>query len=501
MLSSKPTVSLLEQTHNEYDFHKETWQTIQDIRDGAIAISKKIRTYLPKRPGEAEDLYQLRIAKASWTPVMTTAIREFVVKLLSAPIHLEGTDSEFWKAFKDDTNGKGRDENDLLTRLFGGLLYFGRVYIAVDRAVLPKLPRSKFEEQLVKAIPRVVLYDPLQVTNWGDGWVQTKEITQECLPLEEPKTICTWRIWTPVSIYTYRATVKLAGDAVTAVWKQAGWVPAKAPEATAELTSKVDHQMGKMPILMKQLPADLWTGNNVYLKQLQHFRIESSWTDAGVMAGTIQRVFTPSPPVNTNDPSYVPEEPDYGDLRSDNAHVLIGNGFQFVESSGSAIAALTSQLDTIQKQIRAIVSMTDNTSDGGTQNASGVAKALDREPLEATMKAYGQAVAALYQDVLQLVAVASSQPTSITVGGLDSYSVDTLEEMIVSSVAMKDILTALPKTALKLWFGKLADLLAGSRSATTDAAIAQELEQMWSAGLPPDLLPPKPEDKANVKSP
>lgn len=494
MLNASPRVALLEQTSPEYNYYYDTWRTIRDIREGAVTIMKKIRSYLPKRPGEAEDLYRLRLAKASWTPVMTTAIREFVVKMLASPIHIEGIEADFWERFKDDTNGKGRDESDLLTQMFSCMLYYGRVYVAIDRATLQVQPRSLLEERLSNALPKVAIFEPLDVINKGDGWYITKEVNILTQPLELPKTQVTWRVWDSMSIYTYSAEVQLDGVSIKAVKIGNDFVPVGSPLATAKMVSKIDHQMGKVPIVESVLQDELWTGNNCYLKQLQHFAIESSWTDAGIMAGTIQRVFTPTPPVRNDNPAYIEDEPDYSDLKADNQHVLIGNGFQFVESSGSAIASLTSQLETITNQIRAIVSMSSNTVDASVQAQSGTSKAIDREPLEATLKAYGQKVASLYQDVLQLVAVAASQDASIIVNGLDSYSVDTLDDMLAQSLQLGKLLTALPPTALKLWYGKLSNLIAGSRSAMLDNQINDELDQIWKDGLPVSLLPPEPEN-------
>ena len=227
----------------------------------------------------------------------------------------------------------------------------------------------------------------------------------------------------------------------------------------------------------------MWTGNNVYLKQLQHFRIESSWTDAGVMAGTIQRVFTPMPAPPADDPRVVYEEPDYSEIKADNAHVLVGAGFQFVESSGSAIASLTTQLETIERQIRAIVSMSQASVSAGALEQSGKSKEADMMMLQDTMKAYGSKVAQLYQDILQLVTKLAGKPDDISVYGLDAYSVDTLGDMLDQTQLVETVAERIPTTGLKLWYAKITNLLAGSRSAETDQQIAEELEQIFKDDL------------------
>ncbi len=496
-----PLVTALESQHSDYTYLAPTWLTIKDIRAGAIAIHKNIRAYLPKRPGEAEDLYALRMAKASWTPILSTAIRELVVKMVAAPLHIEGIEGPFWEAFKDNTDGIGRDETDLLTELFSNILYYGKVFVAVDRAVLSQQPRSLYEQNQTMVLPKVVIYDPLMVLNWGEDWLISREVSQTARPFEKASTNYTWRLWSPETITTYTAKVSIVNGVLNGIYKDSNLIPIGSPDATATLVSDVAHGFRRIPILKLELPSELWTGNNCYAKQLQHFAIESSWTDAGMTAGTIQRVFTPTPPFASNDPSVVYDEPDYSGLKSDNAHVLIGNGFQFVESSGSAIASLTNQLETIESQIRAIVSMTDSNVTKGALQQSGASKVIDREPLEATMKAYGKKVSSFYQDILQLVADAGNQPNQITVNGLDSYSVNTLDDLLAQSLQLTTILKGLPPTALKLWYGKLANVLAGSRSALLDNQIAIEIDGLWSSGIPEGILPVVPDalDKGNKK--
>ena len=98
-------------------------------------------------------------------------------------------------------------------------------------------------------------------------------------------------------------------------------------------------------------------------------------------------------------------------------------------------------------------------------------------------------MASFYQDILRLVAKAANRNLEIDINGLDSYNGDTLEEMLAHSVVLKTNAEVLPKTALKLWYGKLSDLIAGSRSASIDNIINEELNTIWDGALPTAMLP------------
>lgn len=480
MLPDTAKVSVLQQEHADYQFYKDTWQTIEDIRNGATTIFKKIREYLPARPGEAPDIYVLRLAKASWTPVMSTAIREFTAKLASAPIHITASLKDYWEKFREDTNGKGRSESEFLNKVFSTLLYFGRCFVSVDKEPLPYQPRTKYEELQVGTIPYVNIYEPLSVINWSEGWSITRDVSTVQEPLQELKYIATWVVWTADATTTYQAEVKLDKDQISHVKVGSEWLNWKVDKAVAMKTSEVFHGLGKSALLRLVLPLELWTGNNVYAKQLQHFRIESSWTEAGVMAGSIQRVFTPIPPVPNDDPRMTFEEPDYAELKPDNAHVLIGADFKFQESSGSAIQNLTSQLETIERQIRAIVSMNQASVNVEALQQSGASKDVDQEPLEDTMKSYGTKVAKFYQDILELVELLGGADDEVSVEGLDSYGTDNLEDLLVYAETLELIQEKVPLTAQKIFYGKISNLLAGSRDAKTDAQIQAELDIIFT---------------------
>lgn len=477
ILADKVPLKSLEAQHPDYKLNREVWETIADLREGGARLLAKAAKYIPKRPGEEPDIYQLRLAKFSYTPVMAKAIREFTAKLSSSPVHVTGIAGGFWDAFFEAIDGRAQDEPEFLNRLFSSLLYFGKVYLVADRPALGVTPRSLAEDP-ENSKPYLLQYEPLTVTNWGEGWVMSRQTLVRSVPLGEPLTVFRWTFYDSEHINVYEAELK----------------PGRSQPTKVDKVKTVAHSLGKLPVITLELPSEQWVGNQVYLKQLQHTRVESSWTDAGTIAGTVQRVFTPSPPKPADDPRVAYNPPDYSEMNFGSAHVLVGSSFEFVESSGQAIAALTAQLDKIEQQIRDLVSM--GYLEHSRASQSGKAKEVDMSILTDSMRSYGRKVAQGYQDGLQLVSLAARLDDKPNVTGLDTYGVSTLADSIDLTVKMLPFIAQLPATAIKLWLGKLTELLTGTVTPEVMAEIQKELDSISIEALTPKVTP-----KANPSNP
>jgi hypothetical protein len=463
------TLESLETRDERHQDRLRTWEEISDFRSGWPRLKNKLDYYLPQRPGEDPEIYRHRIRKPCYTPVMNTAIREFTGKLMSSAIHESGADGDFWDAWFEKTDGKSQDKNELLTDIFTCLLYYGEVYLGVEN------PRT-FQGNMI--LPYVLLYEPWYCTYQADNWYLTKQVKITRTPFGRPESRVIWTYWMPGVTAQYEAQAELGiNGEVHRVFNGNEWVTA-IPKTPVRLARIFEHGAPRAAMVHLELPEELWTARQAYPKQWQHMIVENAWVDSGSTAGVVQRIYRPSPPAPMDDPRVSYSTPDYSQMVSGNHHILIGDDFKFSESPGGAIANLQGQLDKIELQIKHLASMGWQSVDGDIQNASGASKAVDMALLEDTMKTYGKKVLQIYQGVLGLVSELAGGQGEISVTGLDTYGVDSLQEILEESETVFKYLEYLPETAVRLWVSRLSGLLAGSVSFEDRQKIQDELKAL-----------------------
>lgn len=488
-------ISQLEIQHIEYRDNAPLWRTIDTLVEGVPAIEKSIEKYLPKRPNEDDELYRMRLDKLSYTGVMSDAVHKFTSKLSGSPIHFTevNSDDEFWSEFRHNnapSNQPMRDESYLINTLFSNLLYYGKVWVAVDMPDTGLNPKSKFEEKQIgkRNMPYLTVYTALDVTYWGEEWAISKHYSVKSEPFEEPKLVCTWLFWGKDINASYSAEVKLASrtdaqnnnyEYIHEVKIGGLWMSPKDDAAIIPLKKVWEHGAGHRLLCTLKLPKESWLCKHVFNKQIQHLRIENSWIDAGYLSGTVQRLFTPPdlPPVD--DPRFIYEQPDYTKELglAGNQHILIGNGYAFVESEGKALGNLEAQLDKLESQIRQLVALHFATGEKGAIEQSGASKAMDMTMLEDAMRNYGKRVMSLYNDILKLTAIVAGVEEPIAIG-LESYSAETVEDLLATIMNL-ETLPKFPHTAKKITYGKLAKLLVGTISPGDGKQINDELEKLF----------------------
>jgi hypothetical protein len=483
MLDEYLSYSALETTHDDYEFNKNIWGIINELRQGAASILRNLDFYLPKKQDETGGDYRDRQKMFAYTPVMSTAVKDTAARLGSAPVYINYEEALMpalnYLREHNDAKGK-RDERTLIQELFLELLYFGRVYVVADRKAPDVEPLSVADETNLH-LPYLNVISALNMTDWDDDgeWFKMREIVTIKTPQSKGYAL-RYTFFLPGMVQVFEAPIILKGGNIVQIWDGKQFVR---PETkTLRLKSTVvAHGASTCLVSHEVLPHELWVGLLCYLKQIQHLRIESSWTDAGNLAGTIQRVFTPTPAVNNDNPSYLTEEPEYDKVELGNRRVLVGGNFQFVESQGVAIRNLTDQMKVIEQQIKDIVSMKFAAGQANYSQASGVAMAIDQTQLINTMKDYGSRVRGLYQDALQTLMMMLGLPTeSLSVAGLSDFTIDNIKDGLLDAVSVAGLAEFIPMTAQKLYWQKITKLLTGTVSPEDDFKILSESEVIFA---------------------
>ena len=480
--------TVLQRTHEEYDFYASTWKTISELRDGAPSILRNIEYYLPMKPDETRRDYQSRMKRFSYTPIFSTAIKDTAAKLAASPLYVntEGNIDTIFDFIRSHNDVRGtKDERTLVQDIFLEMLYYGKVYITADRRPPTVIPRSKAEEVSLR-LPYLNILPVHNVIDWNrdDDWFKVREIVADRTPTALEHRV-KFTYYMPGQTVVYEAPVQLKNGEVWKVWNGTKFMPTNTPGLSLPM-EVYPHNAPNSLVTVGELPAELWVGCMCYLKQIQHMNIESSWGDSGVLAGTIQRVFTPSPPVNNDNPAYLQEEPEYDKVLLGNRQVLVGASFQFVESTGQAIRNLTDQLKTIESQIKGIVSMKFATAETSVLAQSGVSKMVDQVQLINTMRDYGNRVRHVYEASLRNIALLMGfPPDDIMVQGLNDFNVDDIKEELLNAVSVDGMRANIPLTVQKLFWQKISKMLTGTVSTLDEDTIRSELDIIFDPNNQP----------------
>jgi hypothetical protein len=136
------------------------WRTIAVNLGGIRALRQRHPIYLPKFPRERDDSYALRVQLSSYTPLLARLIRGAAGLILRKPIHLEGGDEDFWKAWRLNVDRCGTTLDDFTKTLLQISLAYGHSSILTD---YPRVDaRTLAEERRMAASPYL-----LQVPPWA----------------------------------------------------------------------------------------------------------------------------------------------------------------------------------------------------------------------------------------------------------------------------------------------------------------------------------------------
>jgi hypothetical protein len=483
------SLKILESTHPEYAAIAPIWQKIDDLAAGGNQLERKKAHYLKSRPGEEEDLYKLRLERFTYTNQLGGAIAQQVSKLSSGTLSVSNLpETDFWNQFREDTGGD-RDERTLISDVFRTALKFRRAFLHADKPYSEIQPQTKGQEEELRLNPYLCLYNPLQVRNWGFNeqaneyeWLKIRQIATKTSPMQANQTKATWTLIDETHIARYEALVKLGkGGKIVEIVNERGEAVDSGDDAKIARTRWVPHGAGALPVVVFELPEDLWVTNQCYLKALEHLNLENSRYDTAMMVGYVQRTWKPVfQPDGDLDATYV--DVDDEQFKTGNQYVLKGD-FGFSEAAGSSIATVSSLLEEIRNYINDCIGMARASASRGAVEQSGISKKMDFVISELVLRAYGQLLCACYQDVLQLVGKLAGEANTeqYSVTGLDSFDVDSLETTMAIAAELRNVIELVPPTALKLFYAQLANLLVKNASAEQQQDIQAELDRIFGA--------------------
>ncbi|AUT00900.1 hypothetical protein CLI64_11095 [Nostoc sp. CENA543] len=481
---AKLKFKLLETCHDDYLSSINSLRRIDLLTAGGHRLEKNLEEFLPRRPGETQELYETRLSKYCYTNLLGSAISQQVSKLSNSSLVVSGlvSDENFWNEFREDTSLNGRSEKELISHVFREVLKFGKVFLHVDKPPSAVRPANRLQEQVLGLRPYVVAYSPFQVTDWYEDsrlrWIKVRQQFKiQPNPAQEPQTVVTWKFIDERSVATYSAVVELSKSGKI---EKVNGEPVN-DETEVSLTSEIAHGLNTLPVIKLELPDNLWVGNQAYPKALEHLKTEHSRHDMLTLAyfqRTYKRTVMPDGDLTE---SYTEIEP----LKTGLQHVLELEKFEWNEPQGTIVEHINKTLESIKAEVRDLVSLGGGSVTTEAIRQSGVSKQMDFVKQEAILREYGALLCQCYQQVLQLVARSAglANPELISVTGLSNFENNTLESLIeevsnLTGINFSVLRANLPPTAYKLTYSQIVNLLVGNLSAEQQQAINDEIDQM-----------------------
>lgn len=477
-------LGLLQAENPEFTQQKPHLEKIDLLSRTGHQLRDKLHLFLKKRPGEEAVIYETRLAKFSYSNTLGAGISQLSSKLTNAPIHASDT-TDFWNDFRDNNDGQGRTEKQLVSKIFSSAVKTQRCWVHVDKPKSEVVPRNLSEEQALGLVPQIVLYDALQVPNWSfndDGsvnWVKVYQIsTDSTSPLRAPLQKATWTFIDSEQIVRYSHYVKLNGDGtIQSLLNSLGEEVDYGTTAKIPMEGEVVlHGFGRCPVTAVTLSDDLWGGDHAYALAEACLRLECHRYDL-LTAAYMQRIYkTAQIPDGELSQTHVDDEKP---LPTGLQYVLELDKFEWAEPTGSIIEPLTNTLNETKKELRTILALGGayTQQEDGSNVASGKSKEMDFANENKRLTAYGAVMVDALNDIYKLVAKASST-TPPLISGLDDFAEDSFSDLsqalgAIASLDTGSLAQRLPLEIYQLLMKKLISFLLGNLSAEQREAIAK----------------------------
>lgn len=487
----------LESSSDTYQALSPEWERISLFYSGGYALRLTAEQFLKPRIGEETVLYQERLSKFTYKNIFSAAIKLQASRMSNSPISVttEAADEEWWSAFRENTNQKGRTEKRLATEIFRELLKFKTIWLHVDRPASDVAPLNRAQEMRLGLDPYINIYSPLEVINWDDQddftWVKLRQSYKESDPFGTSRDVVTWTFITDREIAKYSAYVEMKNGKLLGYYNASGELITDSDQPGILLVSDpVVHGLGAIPVVKAELPDDLWVGDEASLLAYRHLR-ESCHAFDLLTSGYFQRYYdTQALPDSDYSSTAVDDEPP----QLGTAYVPKLSKFEWSEPQGYLIAHLFTSLENTANDIKETIALVGASASPATTvvEQSGESKEMDYVMSNEMLGQYGSVVADALQDAYQLVQRYRGRPAeSVAVSGLSNFEVDSFDKLIsrlagLGSIDLEALRSKIPPSLYDLVQERITDGLIGNM---TPEQKQQVLEELREQETPADSLP------------
>jgi len=395
--------------HPEYSEYEPLWQKIVDLMDPFL-MDKNKRSYIVPRLKEDPEVYNHRLEKFTYTPVMARAIMDLIKRLNTAVIEVNYKQDEFLD------NIAPMKVANLIMRDW---LSFGRtIWVFNNGGISNILPTTLVNWRV---------NDEDGLLDWAVLKYEKEKITLE----DHPES--------------YQQYIVIERDVIKEYDNSKGGM---------SLVEETANESGYVPVIISRCPNHLWTAKSAYLKQIQHLLVENGMTDASTNM-YVQRVIKPTLiPDDDLGNTYVDQEQG----PSSNSHIINGD-FSFSEPSGSSVSTNLTLLDFIEKQVRALISMAN--VEGQSNRESGESKMYDFREVSMVLEEYGHHIRIFIRELYEwILAITGASSQDVEISGLDTFEVDTLDNLLNVATIVSG-LEGIPADGKEYLYRRISEKLKG----------------------------------------
>lgn len=404
-------IKLLDAKHPSFD--RDHLVQLDALYEGGQAWKELVNTWVTKRFMEPSDLYSERVGLALYVGHAGGIIDLFKAFLLSEPPKAEGFEGDYAKQFLSDVNGGGMPFEKFAGEAILKALIGQRVYAWVR--LPPKAEGQEFknraEQESAGALDaRVSLLEASQVIDWEEDsagnlvWVMVKGIERRRASIEAGrKTVHRWTYIDARVIQQWE-------------WEGTDNKPAPADEDDARETSKVEHGMGRVPVIRMQLPKGIWAMGRLEHAVLGHTRArnEHSWAlhqAANELLTVTSKAGTK--PGSLGQGHYLALTRDKDGADSADYVAPTGVAFQYLQQD------VQDWREEVYRVVQQMAMAAD--SDANRMSMSGESKSMDWKATEVLLSAYADQLRPFLVEVLKVVAGLRDLGGDVRVSGLEGY--------------------------------------------------------------------------------
>jgi hypothetical protein len=470
-----PTYAQLNQTNPCVDRARN--EELRALYEGGRRIESQFATFLPRRPREREERYQVRLKDAEYRNYVGPIADFFAAMLfVSRPIikaKRDGEDTEladYWGSLREDCDGGGTDIDAFFKDLLLDAMQTKTGWLRVrapdsngdDPADLLEFEKRGLGECWLEDV------EDFGVLDWDtadDGrliWAITHEKSAKRTSLSSGRDtiIETWEYLTPAAVEVYQVTYQ-RGE------------PPKPEHEVPRIGEPMPHRFGAVPLVCLDLPAGLWVLERLRSPQLAHLKKQSAlnWSLATTACAM--------PVAKVADPESFQK-------------ALVGNGYEIVigkDDSWEWEAPPSTHFDALAAEVKTakdeIFRIAHQMALGVENNAaaigrSGQSKATDMENTRVVLGAYSKIVKETIEYTLDLIATARGEKgLEFSVEGLDDFAALDATKFLDQLAILKDKVGAIPSRTFWVEANKRA---AGAVLRDLDEATVQKINEEIESG-------------------